>query len=92
MLFIESLKKFASREIARYKTFQIEKLNVLKFFRNFAQIFFEILLNNLNTHDQIEHSINFVKEKMSRINCVYNISQNEFVAFRNYIINVLKKN
>ena len=63
-----------------------------KFFKNFAWIFFEMLLNNLNTHDQIEHLINFVKEKTSRINCVYNISQNKFIAFRNYIANILKKN
>ena len=55
-------------------------------------MFFEILLNSLNTHDQIEHSIDLVKEKMSCIDCVYNISQDKFVAFRNYIINVLKKN
>ena len=54
-------------------------------------MFFEILSNNLNTHNQIEHSIDFVKEKTSRIDCVYNMSQNEFVVFRNYIVNVLKK-
>ena len=54
-------------------------------------MFFEMLLNNLNTHNQVEHSINFVKEKMLRINCVYNILQDEFVAFRNYIENILKK-
>ena len=55
-------------------------------------MFFKILLNNLNTHDQVEHLINFVKEKRSRINCVYNISQDELAAFQNYIVNVLKKN
>ena len=44
-------------------------------------MFFETLLNNLNTHDQVEHSINFVKEKTSRIDCVYNISQDEFITF-----------
>ena len=54
-------------------------------------MFFETLLNSLNTHDQIKHSINFVKEKTSRIDCVYNMSQDEFVAFRNYIANVLKR-
>ena len=55
-------------------------------------MFFEMLLNNLNTHDQVEYLINFVKKKTSRINCVYNILQNKFVALRNYIANVLKKN
>ena len=51
-----------------------------------------MLSNNLNTHDQIKHLIDFVKEKMSRIDCVYNMSQNKFITFRNYIANVLKKN
>ena len=40
-----------------------------------------MLLNNLNTHDQVEHLIDFVKKKTSRIDCVYNMLQNEFVAF-----------
>ena len=54
-------------------------------------MFFEMLLNNLNTHDQIEHSINFVKKKTSRIDCVYNMSQNKLAALWNYIANALKK-
>ena len=63
-----------------------------KSFKDLAQMFFEILLNNLNTHDQIKHSINLVKKKTSRIDCIYNMSQNKFVVFWNYIANVLKKN
>ena len=92
MLFIKNLKKLASREAARCEALQIKKSNVLKSFRNFAQMFFEMLSNNLNTHDQVEHSIDFVKEKTPRIDCVYNMSQDELAALRNYIANVLKKN
>ena len=92
MLFIKNSKKFANCEATRCEVFQIKKLNVSKFLKDFAQIFFKVLLNNLNTHDQIEYSINFVKEKTSRINCVYNMSQDEFIAFQNYIADVLKKN
>ena len=92
MLFIESSKKLASCEAARCKTFQIEKSNVSKLLKDLAQMFFKMLLNNLNTHDQVEHSIDLVKEKTSRIDCVYNMSQNELAALRNYIANVLKKN
>ena len=51
-----------------------------------------MLSNNLNTHDQVEYSINFVKEKTSRIDCVYNMLQDELAALRNHIANVLKKN
>ena len=92
MLFIENSKKLANCEAARCEIFQIEKSNVSKSFRNLAQMFFEMLSNNLNTHDQVEHSIDFVKEKTPRIDCVYNMSQNELVALRNYITNALKKN
>ena len=81
MLFIKNSKKFASCEIARCEILQIEESDVSKFFRNLAQTFFEMLLNNLNTHDQVEYSIDFVKEKTSRIDCVYNISQDELVTF-----------
>ena len=51
-----------------------------------------MLSNNLNTHDQVEHSIDLVKEKTPRIDCVYNMSQNELIALRNYIADALKKN
>ena len=37
-------------------------------------MFFEMLSNNLNMHDQVKHSINFVKEKTSRIDYIYNMS------------------
>ena len=92
MLFIENSKKFVSCEAARCEIFQIKKLNVSKFLKDLAQMFSEMLLNNLNTHDQVEYSIDFVKEKTSRIECVYNMSQDELVAFQNYIANALKKN
>ena len=92
MLFIKSSKKFASCEAARCEILQIEELNVSKFLKNLAQMFSEMLSNNLNTHDQVEHSIDFVKRKTPRIECVYNMSQNELAAFRNYIADVLKKN
>ena len=91
MLFIENSKKFISCKVARCEILQIKKLNMSKSFKSFAQMFFKMLSNNLNTHDQIKHSINFVKKNTSRINCVYNISQDKFIAFRNYIVNVLKK-
>ena len=92
MLFIESSKKFANRETARCEVFQIKKSDVLKSFRNLAQMFSKMLLNNLNTYDQIEHSIDLVKKKTPRIDCVYNMSQDELAAFWNYIANALKKN
>ena len=60
--------------------------------RNLAQMFFEMLSNNFNTHDQVEHSIDLVNEKTLRIGYVYNMSQDELVALRNYIADALNKN
>ena len=51
MLFIKSSKKLASCETARCEILQIEELNVSKFLKNLAQMFFKMLSNNLNTHD-----------------------------------------
>ena len=51
MLFIENLKKFANCKIARCEILQIKKLNMSKSLKDLVQIFFEMLLNNLNTHD-----------------------------------------
>ena len=74
ILFIESLKKLASCKAARCEVFQIKESNVSEFFKDLAQMFFEVLLNNLNTHDQIKHSIDLVKKKTPCIDCVYNMS------------------
>ena len=63
-----------------------------EFLKNLAQMFFEILLNNLNIYDQVKQSIDLVNEKTLHIDCIYNILQDEFVAFQNYIVNALKKN
>ena len=65
---------------------------MFKNFKNFAQMFCKILLNYLNMQDQVEHSIDFVNRKTLRIDCVYNMLQDNFIAFRNYIVNALKKN
>ena len=54
-------------------------------------MFFKALFNNLNTHDQMKHFIKLMKKKLSRINLIYKMSQNELVIIRDYLINALKK-
>ena len=51
MLFIKSLKKFVNRETTCCEALQIKKSKISKFLKDFAQIFFKMLLNSLNTHD-----------------------------------------
>ena len=51
MLFIENLKELLNRETTYYETFQIKKSKMFESLKDFAQMFFEMLSNNLNTHD-----------------------------------------
>ena len=54
-------------------------------------MFFKALSDNLNTHDQIKHFIKLMKKKLSRIDLIYKMSQNELVTIRDYLISALKK-
>ena len=54
-------------------------------------MFFEALSDNLNTHDQMKHFIKLMKKKLSRIDLIYKMSQNEFATIRDYLISALKK-
>ena len=54
-------------------------------------MFFEALSDNLNTHDQMKHLIELMKRKLSRIDSIYKMSQNELATIRDYLISALKK-
>ena len=54
-------------------------------------MFFKILSDSLNMHDQMKHFINLMKSKMSCIKSIYKMTQDEFIAIRNYLDSMLKK-
>ena len=56
-----------------------------------SKIFSKELFNNLNTHDQIEHFINLLSDKLFKNDLIYNISHNELAAIKNYLNNALEK-
>ena len=65
---------------------------MLEELKSLLKIFLEKLFNSLNTHDQIEHFINLLSEKLLREGLIYNISHDEFAAIKNYLNNAFKKN
>ena len=71
---------------------QIDESDISAQLQSLEEAFFEVLFNNLNTHDQMKHLIDLIESKMSRVDLIYNMSQNELVAIREYLANALKKN
>ena len=54
-------------------------------------MFSKILFDNFNTYDQMKHAIDLIDDKISRIESIYNISQNELRVIKDYLTNALKK-
>ena len=65
---------------------------MFKKLKSLSEIFLEKLFDNFNTHDQIEHFINLLFEKLFKKDLIYNISHDEFVTIKNYLNNAFKKN
>ena len=54
-------------------------------------MFFEMLSNNLNTHDQVKYAIDFINNQISRMRSCYNMSQDKLSIIREYLFTILKK-
>ena len=65
---------------------------MFKELKSLLKVFLEKLFDNLNTHDQIEHFIDLLFEKLFEENLIYNMSYNKFATIKNYLNNVFKKN
>ena len=55
------------------------------------KVFLKKLFDNFNTHNQIEHFINLLFEKLFKEDLIYNISHDEFATIKNYLNNAFKK-
>ena len=60
--------------------------------KSLSEVFLKKLFDNLNTHDQIEHSINLLSEKLFKGDLIYNILYNELVIIKDYLNNAFEKN
>jgi len=59
--------------------------------QDFKKVFSEILSDSLNTHDQMKHFIDLMKNKMSCIESIYKMTWDELAAIRDYLDSALKK-
>ena len=78
-------------EIMRYDVTQLNDFDMPEQFKNLSKVFSKKLFDNLNTHDQIEHSINLQLNKLFKNDSIYNISHNKLAAIKDYLNNALKK-
>lgn len=85
---------FAMRKIRKNEmwNFLNWRIYYFKFFLRNHERVFRIFFNVFDMHNLIKHLIDLKENKMSRIKCIYNMSQNKFVTIRKYIANALKKN
>ena len=71
---------------------QLNDFIVFEKLKSLSEIFSEKLFDNFNTHDQIEHFINLLFEKLFKGGLIYNISYNELAEIKDYLNNAFKKN
>ena len=64
--------------------FEIDKFELFNFINDLMKAFSKIANNNLNTYNQIEHSIDLINNKIFKSNSIYNMSQNELAIIRKY--------
>jgi len=54
-------------------------------------VFSEIVSDSLNMHDQMKHFIDLMKSKMSYIESIYKMIQDELAVIQDYLDSALKK-
>ncbi len=54
-------------------------------------MFSEIVSDSLNMHDQMKHFIDLMKSKMSYIESIYKMTQDELAVIQDYLDSALKK-
>ena len=71
---------------------QLNDFVIFEKLKSLSEVFSEELFDNFNTHDQIEHFIDLLSEKLFKEDLIYNISHDELAAIKNYLNNAFKKN
>ena len=68
-----------------------KKFKIFEQLQNLLKIFSKKLFYQLNAHEKIKHSIDFINDKTSRLDFIYNMSQHKLAAIGNYLNDALKK-
>ncbi len=91
LLSTDNLSQNADYHTAKCNAFQAKESEILSVIQDFKKVFSEILFDSLNMHNQMKHFINLIKSKMSCIESIYKITQDEFTVIWNYLNSMLKK-
>ena len=75
----------------RCEAMQNKNIEIFKQLKNLSKVSLKELFYQLNAYKKVKHSINFIDDKTSHLNPIYNMSQNKFTMIRNYLNDVLKK-
>ncbi len=87
----DDVSQDADRQTARCDALQAEEPEIPSAIQDLKKVFSEILSDSLNTHDQVEHSIDLVKGKMPRTGPIYRMTRDELAAIRDYLDSALEK-
>ncbi len=91
LLFTDDLSQNADHQTARCNALQAKESEILSAIQDFKKVFSEILSDSLNMHDQMKHFIDLMKSKMSCIEFIYKMTQDELAAIQDYLDSALKK-
>jgi len=91
LLLTDNLSQNADHQTAKCNALQAKESEILFAIQDLKKVFSEILSDSLNTHDQIKHFIDLMKSKMSRIESIYKMTQDELAVIQDYLDSALKK-
>jgi len=80
LLSTDDLLQNTDHQIARCNALQVKESKIFFAIQDFKKVFSKILSNSLNMHNQMKHLIDLMKSKMSHIESIYKMIQDEFAA------------
>jgi len=91
LLSTDNLLQNADHQTAKCNALQTEESKIFFAIQDFKKVFSEILSDSLNMHDQMKHSIDLMKNKMSCIESIYKMTWDELIVIRDYLDSALEK-
>ena len=79
------------RRSVRCEALEVDESELSNFINDLMKAFSKIASDSLNTHDQVEHLIDLVNDKIPKSSPIYNMSQNEFAIIRKYLESAQRK-
>jgi len=91
LLSTNNLSQNVNCQTARCNALQVKESKILFVIQDFKKVFSEIFSDSLNTHNQMKHFIDLMKSKMSCIESIYKMTQDELTVIQDYLDSALEK-